>query len=77
MGAYRWLSDNYQENDRIFLFGGSRLDRSISYYLCRFHILGFSRGAYQVRSLAGMIQRVRFSWFIHRSRYTTGAHRSG
>ncbi|KIM36837.1 hypothetical protein M413DRAFT_285325 [Hebeloma cylindrosporum] len=39
IGAYRWLSDNYQENDRIFLFG-------------------FSRGAYQVRALAGMIQRV-------------------
>ncbi|KAF8960786.1 hypothetical protein BDZ97DRAFT_1831829 [Flammula alnicola] len=39
MGAYRWLSDNYKENDRIYLFG-------------------FSRGAYQVRALAGMIQRV-------------------
>ena len=23
MGAYRWLSDNYQEGDRIFLFGSS------------------------------------------------------
>ena len=35
MGAYRWLSDNYEENDRIFLFGKSRLYQCISYYLRR------------------------------------------
>lgn len=35
--GYRWLSDNYQEGDRIFLFG-------------------FSRGAYTVRSLSGLIE---------------------
>ena len=58
MGAYRWLSDNYEENDRIFLFGGSRLDLSISHYLRRSNIPGFSRGAYQVRALAGMIHLV-------------------
>ncbi|KDQ54511.1 hypothetical protein JAAARDRAFT_135184, partial [Jaapia argillacea MUCL 33604] len=39
LGAYRWLSDNYDPGDKIFLFG-------------------FSRGAYQVRSLAGMISEV-------------------
>ena len=77
IGAYRWLSDNYQENDRVFLFGESKLDLRISYYLCRSNILGFSRGAYQVRALAGMIQRVRYSWFNHRLRYMTNAHRSG
>ncbi|KAJ7476116.1 hypothetical protein FB451DRAFT_1033478 [Mycena latifolia] len=37
--AYRWLADNYQPGDRIFLFG-------------------FSRGAYQVRALAGMIEKM-------------------
>ncbi|GJJ11745.1 hypothetical protein Clacol_005983 [Clathrus columnatus] len=37
--AYRWLSDNYRDGDKIYLFG-------------------FSRGAYQVRVLAGIIQRV-------------------
>ncbi|KAJ7715230.1 hypothetical protein B0H16DRAFT_1230379, partial [Mycena metata] len=37
--AYRWLSDQYQPGDKIFLFG-------------------FSRGAYQVRTLAGMIEKV-------------------
>ncbi|KAH7335440.1 hypothetical protein B0J17DRAFT_695947 [Rhizoctonia solani] len=37
--AYRWLADNYQDNDRIFLFG-------------------YSRGAYQVRVLAAMIECV-------------------
>ncbi|TDL30078.1 hypothetical protein BD410DRAFT_850420 [Rickenella mellea] len=38
LGAYRWLVENYRENDRTFLFG-------------------FSRGAYQVRALAGMIEK--------------------
>ncbi|KAJ7637983.1 hypothetical protein DFH06DRAFT_1002113 [Mycena polygramma] len=37
--AYRWLSENYEEGDKIFLFG-------------------FSRGAYQVRAIAGMIHLV-------------------
>ncbi|KAJ2913615.1 hypothetical protein MD484_g6798, partial [Candolleomyces efflorescens] len=37
--AYRWLADNYQDGDCIFLFG-------------------FSRGAFQVRALAGMIEKV-------------------
>ncbi|EIN03680.1 hypothetical protein PUNSTDRAFT_28594, partial [Punctularia strigosozonata HHB-11173 SS5] len=37
--AYEWLSENYQEDDRIFLFG-------------------FSRGAYQARVIAGMLQKV-------------------
>ncbi|MBK1718432.1 DUF2235 domain-containing protein [Thiocystis violacea] len=36
MSAYRWLADQYQPGDRVFLFG-------------------FSRGAYTVRSLAGMV----------------------
>ncbi|KAI0042230.1 WD40 repeat-like protein [Auriscalpium vulgare] len=39
LGAYEWLSENYQEGDKIFLFG-------------------FSRGAYQVRVIAGMIEKV-------------------
>ncbi|KAJ8521316.1 hypothetical protein ONZ45_g1998 [Pleurotus djamor] len=37
--AYKWLSENYQPGDRIFLFG-------------------FSRGAYQARVIAGMIEKV-------------------
>lgn len=36
--AYRWIADNYEPEDRLFLFG-------------------FSRGAYCVRSLAGLIGR--------------------
>ncbi|KAF8489057.1 hypothetical protein JB92DRAFT_3148147 [Gautieria morchelliformis] len=39
IAAYRWLSQNYRDGDRIYLFG-------------------FSRGAYQVRALAGMIHKV-------------------
>ncbi|KAJ8473245.1 hypothetical protein ONZ45_g16365 [Pleurotus djamor] len=37
--AYKWLSENYQPGDRIFLFG-------------------FSRGAYQARVIAGMVETV-------------------
>ncbi|KAI0041622.1 WD40 repeat-like protein [Auriscalpium vulgare] len=39
LSAYQWLSENYQEGDKIFLFG-------------------FSRGAYQVRVIAGIIEKV-------------------
>ncbi|KAF8517054.1 hypothetical protein BU17DRAFT_50258 [Hysterangium stoloniferum] len=39
ISAYRWLADNYQDGDKIYLFG-------------------FSHGAYQVRVLAGMIDKV-------------------
>ncbi|KAL0960404.1 hypothetical protein HGRIS_005444 [Hohenbuehelia grisea] len=37
--AYQWLSENYEDGDRIFLYG-------------------FSRGAYQVRVIAGMMKKV-------------------
>ncbi|EIN03616.1 hypothetical protein PUNSTDRAFT_139337 [Punctularia strigosozonata HHB-11173 SS5] len=37
LSAYQWLSENYEDGDRIFLFG-------------------FSRGAYQARVIAGMIE---------------------
>ncbi|EDR04490.1 uncharacterized protein LACBIDRAFT_391733 [Laccaria bicolor S238N-H82] len=39
LGAYRWLSDNYEHGDCIFLFG-------------------FSRGAFEVRVLSAMIDKV-------------------
>ncbi|TFK27916.1 WD40 repeat-like protein, partial [Coprinopsis marcescibilis] len=39
LAAYRWLADNYEEGDRIYLFG-------------------FSRGAFQVRALSAMIDKV-------------------
>jgi len=39
ISAYRWLSEHFEDGDRIYLFG-------------------FSRGAYQVRALAGMIEKV-------------------
>ncbi|KAF8603095.1 hypothetical protein BDV93DRAFT_494065 [Ceratobasidium sp. AG-I] len=39
VAAYRWLSDHYQPEDKIYLFG-------------------FSRGAYQIRALAAMIDTV-------------------
>lgn len=39
LDAYRWLCANYEDGDRIFLFG-------------------FSRGAYTVRALAGLINMI-------------------
>ncbi|EPQ55050.1 hypothetical protein GLOTRDRAFT_27349, partial [Gloeophyllum trabeum ATCC 11539] len=39
LGAYQWLSEQYEEGDRIYLFG-------------------FSRGAYQVRALSAMIDKI-------------------
>ncbi|VDB86404.1 unnamed protein product [Peniophora sp. CBMAI 1063] len=39
LDAYRWLSETYEDSDRIYLFG-------------------FSRGAYQVRVLSAMINKV-------------------
>ncbi|KAJ7476102.1 hypothetical protein FB451DRAFT_1034201 [Mycena latifolia] len=53
--AYRWLADNYQPGDKIYLFG-------TSLHPCWVHtsdkFVGFSRGAYQVRALAGMIEKM-------------------
>ncbi|KAF7980226.1 hypothetical protein HWV62_39343 [Athelia sp. TMB] len=44
--AYRWLTERYQPNDRIYLF------------VVLTSAAGFSRGAYQVRVLAAMIEKV-------------------
>ncbi|KAJ7450761.1 hypothetical protein FB451DRAFT_973805, partial [Mycena latifolia] len=49
--AYRWLSQTYKPGDKIFFFG------EIFSFLS-LNTIGFSRGAYQVRTLAGMIQTV-------------------
>ncbi|KAJ7488829.1 hypothetical protein FB451DRAFT_1024522, partial [Mycena latifolia] len=45
--AYRWLSQTYLPGDKIFIFP-TKNDANP----------GFSRGAYQVRTLAGMIEKV-------------------
>lgn len=58
MASYRWLSDNYKDGDRIFLFGEMLCFSLLTLLLCLAHTSGFSRGAYQVRALAGMIARV-------------------
>ena len=58
LGAYRWLSDNYEDGDCIFLFGVTE------YFIYHQPVLnnlsGFSRGAYQVRVLSAMIDKVQF-----------------
>ena len=57
LGAYRWLSDNYERGDCIFLFGSLK-----QYVTCMFvdaeGSKGFSRGAFQVRVLSAMIDKV-------------------
>ena len=55
LAAYRWLSDNYQSGDCIYLFGAlEHYGPVINPEMC----LGFSRGAYQVRVLSAMIDKV-------------------
>ncbi|EJD35469.1 hypothetical protein AURDEDRAFT_43339, partial [Auricularia subglabra TFB-10046 SS5] len=60
LSAYAWLVDNYQPGDRIFLFGEHRRLLTNSGWRSPDAItfLGFSRGAYQVRALAAMIDVV-------------------
>jgi len=58
LAAYRWLSDNYEQGDCIFLFG--EFERYMTYTsLNPEKCPGFSRGAYQVRVLSAMIDKVR------------------
>ena len=57
LAAYRWLSDNYEEGDCIFLFGALMLYSPV---INPERCLGFSRGAYQVRVLSAMIDKVRY-----------------
>lgn len=57
MTAYEWLSDRYHDGDKIFLFGMSP-GCCIRYAATLKMRSGFSRGAYQVRALAGMIHEV-------------------
>ena len=58
MGAYRWLSDNYERGDCIFLFGA--LEHCATYLSvdAEGSSTGFSRGAFQVRVLSAMIDKV-------------------
>lgn len=57
-GAYRWLADHHQPGDKIYLFGGYSRHTVKSVEALNLLAAGFSRGAYQIRSLAGMIERV-------------------
>ncbi|KAJ2912272.1 hypothetical protein MD484_g8142, partial [Candolleomyces efflorescens] len=57
--AYKWLSDNYKEGDRIFLFGTSISSAQVpsgQSDLTRY--TGFSRGAMQARILSDMIHKI-------------------
>ena len=57
LGAYRWLSDNYERGDCIFLFGA--LEQYVTYVSVNAEgSTGFSRGAFQVRVLSAMIDKV-------------------
>ena len=57
MDAYSWLWDNYEPGDCIFLFGALE-----QYVTCMSRnaerSTGFSRGAFQVRVLSAMIDKV-------------------
>jgi uncharacterized protein (DUF2235 family) len=60
MDAYTWLSDHYRPGDKIFLFG--KFFGHFIYFTALKARPGFSRGAYQVRALAGMIDQVSTSF---------------
>ena len=55
--AYRWLSDNYERGDCIFLFGALE-----QYVTCMTRdaerSTGFSHGAFQVRVISALIDKV-------------------
>ncbi len=55
--AYEWLADHYLPGDRIYLFG-SFFDTLVASQ-AKSHV-GFSRGAFQIRTLSGMIEKVCF-----------------
>ncbi|KIM83614.1 hypothetical protein PILCRDRAFT_69195, partial [Piloderma croceum F 1598] len=57
-GAYRWLCSEYKDNGRIFMFGRQNVLLGCDRNHERNVPLGFSRGAYQVSALAGMIEQV-------------------
>jgi len=58
LAAYWWLSDNYEQGDCIFLFG--KLEQYVICTWSMLRYLGFSRGAYQVRVLSAMIDKVQY-----------------
>jgi hypothetical protein len=60
LGAYHWLSDNYEDGDSIYLFGALPNSSVVGTSVDREVYLGFSRGAYQVRVLSAMIDKVHY-----------------
>ena len=61
--AYNWLAGIYEKGDRIYLFGASSLPLTLAD--SNDILVGFSRGAYQVRALASVIHEVR-TWPVYR-----------
>lgn len=59
-GGYQFLMQNYNAGDRICLFGRAPRcsGRSADVGLTRKAHIGFSRGAYTARALAGMLHKV-------------------
>ncbi len=65
LSAYQWLVENYQDGDRIFLFGENcaYFPAIVTSLIIASYSAGFSRGAYQVRVIAGMLHLVSSSLF--------------
>ena len=57
-GGYEFLMQNYIAGDKICIFG-TRLGSAASDTLTECVFVGFSRGAYTARALAGMLHKVR------------------
>jgi uncharacterized protein (DUF2235 family) len=60
LGGYRFLMQNYDYGDKVYIFGPSLHPTLVAGGLIRsdFSSIGFSRGAYTARALAGMLYKV-------------------
>ena len=55
--GYEFLMQNYNVGDKVYLFGPSVV-KGVSAAHLLWSLLGFSRGAYTARALAGMLHKV-------------------
>ena len=64
MGGYKFLMQNYDVGDKVCIFGssGPHYHPTGERLTWRISSIGFSRGAYTARALAGMLQKV---WFLN------------
>lgn len=58
MDGYKFLMQNYHEGDSVCIFGSFIFREPSSVTRADEQLIGFSRGAYTARALAGMLHKV-------------------